>query len=210
MGRNEEYTRDQLNILLSAAALVTVIVNKFKIPLNLKPPEVRGDLQEDGKAFFHYLRSINNSVEAAHSKKLSNDIFQNLQYSYSVRIGNAFAYEFTQGDLNRIQQLINELRQEITNCEDLEQDHKQRLLKRLERMQSELHKRMPNLDRIFGFVADASVLMRKVGENAKPMVDRIGEILKIAWRAQARAEELPSDATSPLLEHLSVDDETMH
>lgn len=83
----------------------------------------------------------------------------------------------------------------------LEPEHKARLLKRLERLQSELHKRVSDLDRFWGMVGDAGVIFGKLGNDAKPIVDRVKEISEIVWRTQARTEELPSDSPSPLLEH---------
>ena len=107
-----------------------------------------------------------------------------------------FAYVFTDGDLARIQKLINELRKLITQSKDFEDNHKERLLKRLENLQSELHKRMSNLDKLWALLPEAGVALGKFGENAKPFADRICEIAGIAWRAQLRAEELPSAVSS--------------
>ena len=44
-----------------------------------------------------------------------------------------------------MQHLINELRDQISKTEALEQEHQQRLLHRLERLQAELHKKMSDL-----------------------------------------------------------------
>lgn len=43
-------------------------------------------------------------------------------------------------------------------------------------------------------------MLRKFGEEAKPLVDRIREIANTTWHIQARAEELPSDTPPELLE----------
>jgi hypothetical protein len=116
------------------------------------------------------------------------------------KFGTVFLYEFTDGDLDRIQELLNELRDLIRNADGLEEEHRQRLLKRLERMQGELHKKVSDLDRFWGLVGDAGVVLGKLGEAAKPIVDRIREIAEIVWRTQARKEELSSDSKPALLE----------
>jgi hypothetical protein len=74
-------------------------------------------------------------------------------------------------------------------------------LKRLESLQAEIHKRVPDLDKFWGLIGDAGVVIGKFGKDAKPIVDRIREIADIVWRTQFRAEELPSGTSSPLLEH---------
>ena len=116
------------------------------------------------------------------------------------KFGALFLYEFTDGDLSRIQELLNELRNHIEDADGLEEEHRQRLLKRLERLQGELHKKVSDLDRFWGLVGDAGVVLGKLGEGAKPIVDRIREISEIVWRTQARREELSSDSKPALLE----------
>lgn len=119
--------------------------------------------------------------------------------TFSIKLGKGFFYEFSTGDIGKIQTLINLLRDEIIQANFIEDNHKHRLIKRLEKTQSELHKRVSDLDRFWGLVGDAGVVLGKFGEDAKPIVDRIKEITSIIWRTQARAEELPSDMPLPLI-----------
>ena len=97
---------------------------------------------------------------------------------YKTALKSTFAYEFSQGDLDRVQNLLNELRNHISEITNLEPDHKRRLLKRLESLQSELHKRVSDLDRFWGMVGDAGGVLGKLGEDAKPIVDRVRIIYK--------------------------------
>jgi hypothetical protein len=108
-------------------------------------------------------------------------------------------YEFSDGDLKKIQSNLNELRDIINNTDIYEGEHKQRILNKLERLQMELHKKMPSLDKLWGLFGDAGVAMGKFGDDAKPFFDRVKEILQIVWRTQARAEELPTATPLPLL-----------
>ncbi len=55
-------------------------------------------------------------------------------------------------------------------------EHQQRILKRLEKLESELHKKVSDLDKFWGLIGDADVAIRKFGKNAKPIVDRIKEM----------------------------------
>ncbi len=118
---------------------------------------------------------------------------------YRLLFGAGLIYEFSDGDLNRIQELINELRDAITASELFDEKHKQRILKRLEKLQAELHKKMSSVDQFWALLSEAGVVLGKFGEDAKPFVDRITEIGQIGWRAQVRAEELPSGLPFPLL-----------
>ncbi|MBL4586070.1 MAG: hypothetical protein JKX84_03300 [Flavobacteriales bacterium] len=112
---------------------------------------------------------------------------------------NVFCYEFTEGDLGKIQELVNELREIISASELFTADHQQRILRRLEKLQGELHKKVSDLDRFWGLIGDAGVVIGKFGNDAKPIVDRIKEIADIVWRTQSHSEGLPSGTQIPLL-----------
>lgn len=126
-------------------------------------------------------------------------LVESAKQKYLPRFGKTFAYEFSEGDFKRVQELINELRDLITQSPLFEEDHKRRLLRRLEKLQAELHKKVTNLDVFWGLVGDAGVAIGKFGNDVKPIVDRITELVQIIWRTQARAEELPSAAPFPQL-----------
>jgi len=132
-------------------------------------------------------------------QKIAGALVQNYKTKFAQQLGRGFLYEFSDGDLKRVQQLINELRSEIAASKLFEEDHRARLLARLERVQAEIHKKVSDLDRMWGLVGDAGVVLGKFGKDAKPFFDRIREIADIVWRTQARAEELPSNAEAPLL-----------
>lgn len=127
------------------------------------------------------------------------ETFAAMQRKYRSRFGAGFMYEFTDGDLNRIQELIDELRGEITKSELFDANHKQRMLKRLEKLQGELHKKMSSLDQLWGLMSDAGVALGKFGRDAKPLVDRYTEIVEIGWRSVLHAEQLPSGFQFPRL-----------
>jgi len=74
------------------------------------------------------------------------NLIKNAQVRFSSKFGNSFSYEFSENDFKEIQICINDLRGLISKSKLIEENHKQRLLKRLERLQSELHKRMSDLD----------------------------------------------------------------
>jgi hypothetical protein len=106
---------------------------------------------------------------------------------------------FTEGHIKRFQELINELRDELSKQSELDEAHKRRLLKRLEALQKELHKKVSDLDHFRGLLGAFSVAVGKLGTDAKPVVDRVKEIVHIAWKSEARSEQLSSSAENPLL-----------
>ena len=189
------WTQQEYRALLEGLSLLVSVVESFELPITDDIPVLSGDLQDDSTKMNDFLLRVRSMYQG----EAANIRLQRMISHYKASLDSSFFYEFSKGDLNRIQVLINELREQISRAELIEADHRRRLLKRLEMLQSELHKRMSDLDRFWGLVGDAGVVLGKLGEDAKPIVQRIKEIADIVWRTQSRAEELPSDAPTPLL-----------
>ena len=159
--------------------------------------EFANDVQDNMVVIREYFDQIYNLTRIEKGKKqYESDVLR-----FGAIRGSLFYYEFSQNEIDRIQSLLNELRDLITKSKKFEADHKSRLLNRLERLQSELHKKVSDLDRFWGLVGDAGVVFGKLGEDAKPIVDRIREIASIVWNAQSRAEVLPDKSEFPLLKN---------
>lgn len=141
-------------------------------------------------------------VESACQKMISNDRLSEFSSVVDGVINNLNIYRFTDGDLKIIQNIINSLRDILNNSEIFTKEHKERILIRLEKMQAELHKNMSNLDRFWGLMGEAGVALGKFGNDAKPFVDRVRELLQIVWNAQARSDELPTSSEFPDIKSL--------
>ena len=173
--------------VLEGMGLLRAYVESFKF--NISFPELKGPANQNLMSIKDFLFKNSASFEQefifGHSTKFKGFL--------EKKFSRWFLYKFTEGDLSRIQFLINELRTIIRATEGLEDSHKSRLLVRLENLQSELHKSVSDLDKFWGLLIDASIVLKKIGENAKPIIDRVREIIDIIWRVQIRAEELPSN-----------------
>ncbi len=189
------WEQHHLDVLVETSALIESIIEAKGLFSHYQIKEQSGDLQENSASLFEYIQNVRKEFQG-HATQIKLDSFKR---KYKLALNAAFSFEFSQGDLERIQSLVNELREEIANNQILEEEHKQRLLKRLEKLQSELHKKVSDLDRFWGMIGDAGVVLRKLGDDAKPIVDRVREITEIVWRTQARTEELPSDTHNPLI-----------
>lgn len=180
-----------------AYALLSEMSECGLLPVQPDFPDLSNDSKQDGPTIWGFLMSVL-AMCNAEATKLS---MQSLRSRFRTTLGAGFAYEFSQGDMDRVQELINELRELIANTTQLEREHQQRLLRRLEKLQSEMHKKLSDLDRFWGLIGDAGVVLGKIGNDAKPFVDRVREIADIVWQTQSRAEELPSGTRLPSLEH---------
>lgn len=192
---DEGWSEDDYQTLLEAYALISEIV-ELKL-LDIEPPNfsISGNMNDDCSRTFLYLKELEEYCVSESSKlKLAS-----LRSHFKAALGSGFSYEFSQGDLERVQVLINQIRDLISRTTGLEKDHQRRLLSRLEKLQSEMHKKVSDLDRFWGLIGDAGVVLGKLGKDAKPIVDRIREVAGIVWQTQSRTEELPSGTRIPLL-----------
>ena len=190
-----QYTENEHEILFEGFSLILSTIDSFELNISATRPILDGNIRNDCESINAFLQSIYDEFKG----KASEIRLEAMTSKFNIALGQSFAYEFSQGDLDRVQVLINELREQINNSSLFEEKHKARLLKRLEKLQAEMHKKMSDVDKFWGLVGDAGIVIGKFGKDSKPFVDRIKEISDIVWRTQSRAEELPSGTPPPLL-----------
>ena len=173
------------------------MIDSFEMNTEVAIPNLNGNFGTDGSQIYSFLYKIKTEYISKHTE-IKLDLMKN---KFNLTLGQSFTYEFSQGDLDRIQVLINELREQINSSNLFEEKHKARLLKRLEKLQAEMHKKMSDVDKFWGLIGDAGIVIGKFGKDSKPFVDRMREISDIVWRTQSRAEELPSGTPTPLLQN---------
>ena len=115
-----------------------------------------------------------------------------MQARATALVGKVDVIDFTEGDLERIQELINETRDVVTNSDEFEPRHQQRILDKLEKLQGALHKRMTKVDDFYLLLPEAGLALGKFGENARPFVENVKELMQIVFRYQAQRDQLPS------------------
>jgi hypothetical protein len=205
----DNLTEKDYSTILNALALVDAVYlskgTALFMPKELQEMPVLSDNHAfNAEKILDYLRKLSSYA----STQLQEHQLSTASAKFAAIAGTIFHYEFSDGDLRRIQQLINQLRDDISTSDLFEDQHKNRLLTRLEKLQSELHKKVSDLDKFWGLVGDAGVVLGKFGKDAKPIVDRIKEISDIVWRTQSRAEELPSACThNPLIGNKAESDD---
>lgn len=177
---------------IRAHAIFQALVENFELPVIIPP--LGTERASNVIAARKLARDISNLAE---SEFISAEV-RTAKLKFSAKMGKIFQYEFSEGDLEKSQKLLNEIRDLITKSPLFEETHKRRLLGRLERVQSELHKKVSDLDRFWGLIGDAGIVLGKFGNDAKPIFDRIRDLTMLVWATQSRAEGLPSNCPPPL------------
>lgn len=99
-------------------------------------------------------------------------------------------YEFTDEEYKNIQETINQLREDIQKSDIFGEDHQERLLKKLEALQKELHKKMNSLDKALGMMASVGMTLGQFGEDIKPLTDRVTEVFGMIRKAEDKGDEI--------------------
>jgi len=124
-------------------------------------------------AFFNRLRD---QMRTELSGRYSRGYFETKTEEYIALFSRISVYEFSEPDFKRVHDLVRELRELIRASSLITDDHKRRLLRRLEAMQVELHKKTSDIDRFWGFIGEAGIAMRKFGEDLAPISERVLEL----------------------------------
>lgn len=129
------------------------------------------------------------------NKKLNDNYLNGQTEKYAAYFDSVSTYKFSDSDFTKIQEIINELRNLISQSKIVTENHRRRLLERLERMQSELHKSTSDLDRFWGFIGETGIVVGKFGNDIKPIVDRVRELANIVWKTVRLKENLLSSGS---------------
>lgn len=123
--------------------------------------------------YFNQLRTV---VRSELSSRHSKGYFESKTEEYVALFSKVSVYEFSEPDLKRAHGLVNELRDLIRDSTLITEEHKRRLLRKLEAMRGELHRRTSDIDRFWGFIGEAGIAMRKFGEDLAPISERVLEL----------------------------------
>jgi len=148
---------------------------------------ITGSKDDDKKLINNYF----NSATTEATKKLALQEIGEEKTKFKTIRDHIYEYEFSDSDYKKIQVQLNKIRNLISESEVISEDHQNRLLKRLEQFQGELHKRVTNLDRALGFLLDVSIIVKQTGEGAKPIAVVAKEISKIITQVILVSKGLP-------------------
>lgn len=138
-----------------------------------------------------YIRPIYDKYSAMQRERKAKEKFEEINAKISSKFDNYIIYDLSEFQIKEIQNLINELRDKINDCEEFENSHRQRILYKLEKLQSEIHLKMTDFDKIYGFVVEMRFMYENYKE-AKPLFDLAVKIANVAIDAMAIANGLPA------------------
>ncbi len=139
---SDEWGEEEHELLWETASFIQLILQANELKDDFIYPEASANISENCSALKAYIVAVNDHYKAILTEQAVKLKIETYKNRYKNALKGAFAYELSQGDLDRIQLLVNELRTQISENQYLENGHKQRLLKRMENLQSEIHKKV--------------------------------------------------------------------
>ena len=123
-----------------------------------------------------YFTKMRTSVRAELTNRHARGYFDTKSEEYAALFAKVAVYEFSEDDFKRVMDLTNELRELIRTSTLISEEHKRRLLRRLEAMRAEFHRKTNDIDRFWGFIGEAGIAMRKFGQDLAPITERVLEL----------------------------------
>ena len=142
-------------------------------------PEISAQRHENISRITAYFTQLREATRTELAGRHSRNYFETKTEEYMALFAKAQVYEFSEAEFKRVHDLANELRELIRGSSLIGEDHRRRLLRRLEAMQAELRKKTNDIDRFWGFLGEAAITMRKFGEDLQPVSDRVLELGRI-------------------------------
>ncbi|HZR20800.1 MAG TPA: hypothetical protein VFE51_26195 [Verrucomicrobiae bacterium] len=139
-------------------------------------PEIGPQRHQNIAQVAGYFTRLRDQVRGELSGRYSRGYFETKTEEYVALFSRVSVYEFSDGDFKRVHELVRELRDLIRGSSLISEEHKRRLLRRLEAMHAELHKKTSDIDRFWGFIGEAGIAMRKFGEDLAPISERVLEL----------------------------------
>ena len=187
------------NDYVTALSLLLALSQKHPNIAQSIPGLGDGNALADLNAIRHTFFLTADFVTKKLKQRTLNEFLNSNRERFTEILAGAVLYEFSDDDYKRVQVLINELRDLISKSTEFAEKHQHRLLRRLERLQSELHKEMSDLDRFVGFFFDIGPRLGQLGKDVKPLFDRLIEFSKIIASLMSVTDKLPEPKLDKLL-----------
>jgi hypothetical protein len=151
--------------------------------VKLEPfPELGPQRHQNVASITTFFGQLRTRVRAELVSRHSRSYLESKTEEYLALFAKAQVYEFSEPEYKRLQDLLNELRELVRESSLIGEDHRRRLLRRMEAMRGELHRKTNDIDHFWGFLGEACITIRKFGEDLQPVSDRVIEVGKIVLR----------------------------
>ncbi len=162
--------------------------------LNFDFPQLSGDREQNTREIRSFFYTLRDALDAEVAKLT----VEQARSKFSSRFARASYFEIPEENLKKLQLLFNSIRYEVERNQSINDEARWRLLKKLEATELKVQKKMIDLDRLWGFMGEARVILSTSGDDTRIILDRINEIARITRAAQSKliTASNPSEAAA--------------
>jgi hypothetical protein len=138
-----------------------------------------------------YIRTMHEWLRDYAAFRLERDAAERaeaLDEHFAALFDASLGYELTDAQLIQLKKLVNELQEKLSAPNPLAEHRRERLLKRLEKLQLELQSKLSSLDRLYGTTMEVLVVAQNLGDKAQAVLDIAGRIFAIIWAIHSRKD----------------------
>ncbi len=182
---------ERFKLCLPYFAILCELQNDLTNIIVIDQPVLGNQFESNLTLIHQYNQNISSQVRLElETRSTKSDIKEIDKYTELFRMHRktSFSYDVEEDELKELQDRINNIRELIKLATCFDEGHRLRLLKKLEKLQLELHKKMSTLDGFWGLWADAGVALGKFGEDAEPLFNQVKDVLKLIAQIQGRSE----------------------
>ena len=184
------------NQYIPAHAFLKSFIQKYDITFSLPGLNLHNPSTENIPQIIEWFFSFDEWAKTAKVEEIyikADSLYQDI-FNHAPSL-----YELTDDEHQHIQQLIDQLRIAIETAEYLTDEHRRRLLSKLEKMQAEFHKAMSCFDSFLSMWLALGIAANKFGQDIKPLTDRFGEIMQAIGQVISRTEDLTKPLRLPMV-----------
>jgi hypothetical protein len=181
LGNDINYDEDFSEAYAIFRAFTEVRNITLSIP-NYKPTEINRQLLGN---FFDTKRK---NAKKRLARKSCFDNFQTKEENYRVFFSNEPVYRFREDEYKRVTNLLDEIDSYIHKTDVIQHARKRKLHRRLAAVKSELNQECADIDRFWGFVAEAEIVSKKYGQGVDSF-NKLVQELKLIVADIISAEE---------------------
>lgn len=192
-------------LLLEAGKILNSLIANKLISSDHVLPAIKDGKPVQSVQFLSYISSISTELKA-HAAK--NELLQaeaEIDRLLLNAVDGRSGYELTPGDLDKIPKILSELEKSIEENDELSDEHKGRIAKRISELRGELSRKLTSLDRLYCLAIETQFIAHKYGATAAA-IGKAGNLLwNTALRINAQTEGLATGDTP-----ISINSESSH
>lgn len=183
------------SLLLEAGKILDRLITNKLIISKLTLPEIIDGKPVNLASFLSYISSLLKELKAHAAKNEAIQAEAEIDRLLLNAIDSRFGYELTSGDLDKIPKVLAELEKLIEENDELSDEHKIRIAKRISDLRNELGRKLTTLDKLYCLGIEAQFIAHKYGATAAA-IGKAGDLLwKTALRINAQTEGLATGDT---------------